>query len=185
MTIPNLISIFRMILVPIFLVFIINNRFLAGLMIFVLAGVSDAADGFVARLFNQKSRLGSYLDPLADKCLLVASFICLTTMQIIPLWLTVLVITRDSLILLGSLMLFLKNGAYTVKPSMWGKATTFLQLATVFLVLFEKHFHLFSQYVYVVYGATGTLTVTSGLLYIRSWFLTMKDDLKNRPPRTQ
>ena len=65
MTIPNLISIFRIILVPIFLVFIINDRFLAGLIVFVLAGVSDAADGFVARLFNQKSRLGSYLDPLA------------------------------------------------------------------------------------------------------------------------
>lgn len=185
MTIPNLISIFRILLVPIFLVFIINGRFLAGLVVFVLAGLSDAADGFVARLFNQKSRLGSYLDPLADKCLLVAAFICLTTLHIIPLWLTVLVITRDTLILLGSLILFLKNGVYTVKPSIWGKATTFLQLATVFLVLVEKHFHIFSEYVFVVYGATGTLTVTSGVLYIRSWFLTMKDDLKNKQPRTK
>lgn len=180
MTIPNLISIFRILLVPVFLVFIVNNRFLAGLTVFVLAGLSDAADGLVARLFNQKSRLGSYLDPLADKCLLVAAFICLTAMHIIPLWLTVLVITRDILILLGASILFLKNGAYTVKPSVWGKATTFFQLATVFLVLVEKHFHLFSQYVYMVYGATGTLTVISGLLYIRSWFFTMKGDLKNR-----
>ena len=180
MTIPNLISIFRILLVPVFLVFIINNRFLAGLVVFVLAGLSDAADGLVARLFNQKSRLGSYLDPLADKCLLAAAFICLATMHIIPIWLTALVITRDILILLGSLMLFLKNGAYTVKPSVWGKATTFFQLATVFLVLVEKHFHLFSQYVYVIYGVTGTLTVISGLLYIRSWFFTMKDDPKDR-----
>ena len=180
MTIPNLISIFRILLVPVFLVFIINNRFLAGLMVFVLAGLSDAADGMVARLFNQKSRLGSYLDPLADKCLLVAAFICLAAMYIIPLWLTVIVITRDILILLGASILFLKNGAYTVKPSVWGKATTFFQLATVFLVLVEKHFHLFSQYVYIVYGVTGTLTVISGLLYIRSWFFTMKDDPKDR-----
>ena len=180
MTIPNLISIFRIILVPVFLVFIINNHFLAGLMVFVLAGLSDAADGMVARLFNQKSRLGSYLDPLADKCLLVAAFICLAAMYIIPLWLTVIVITRDILILLGASMLFLKNGAYTVKPSVWGKATTFFQLATVFLVLVEKHFHLFSQYVYIVYGVTGTLTVISGLLYIRSWFFTMKEGPKNR-----
>jgi len=180
MTIPNLISIFRIILVPVFLVFIINNHFLAGLMVFVLAGLSDAADGMVARLFNQKSRLGSYLDPLADKCLLVAAFICLAAMYIIPLWLTVIVITRDILILLGASILFLKNGAYTVKPSVWGKATTFFQLATVFLVLVEKHFHLFSQYVYIVYGVTGTLTVISGLLYIRSWFFTMKEGPKNR-----
>ena len=180
MTIPNLISIFRILLVPIFLVFIINNRFLAGLMVFVLAGLSDAADGMVARLFNQKSRLGSYLDPLADKCLLVAAFVCLATMHIIPIWLMGLVITRDILILLGASILFLKNGVYTVKPSVWGKATTFFQLTTVFLVLVEKHFHLFSQYVYIVYGATGTLTVISGLLYIRSWFFTMKGGLKDR-----
>ena len=76
MTIPNLISVFRILLVPIFLVFIINERFPAGLVVFVLAGLSDGADGMVARLFNQKSRLGSYLDPLADKCLLVSAFIC-------------------------------------------------------------------------------------------------------------
>ena len=180
MTIPNLISIFRILLVPVFLVFIINNRFLAGLMVFVLAGLSDAADGMVARLFNQKSRLGSYLDPLADKCLLAAAFICLAVMQIIPIWLTILVITRDILILLGASILFLKNGVYTVKPSVWGKATTFFQLATVFLVLVEKHFHLFSQYVYMVYGVTGTLTVISGLLYIRSWYFTMKGVPKDR-----
>lgn len=179
MTIPNLISAFRILLVPIFLVFIINDRFLAGLIVFVLAGLSDAADGMIARLFNQKSRLGSYLDPLADKCLLVSAFVCLAAIHIIPLWLAVIVITRDILILLGSFILFLKNGADTVKPSVWGKATTFFQLATVFLVLVEKHFHLFSQYVYVVYGVTGTLTVISGLLYTRSWFFTMKGDLKD------
>ena len=165
---------------PVFLVFIINNHYLAGLMVFVLAGLSDAADGMVARLFNQKSRLGSYLDPLADKCLLVAAFVCLAAMHIVPLWLTVLVITRDILILLGSLILFLKNGAYTVKPSVWGKATTFFQLTTVFLVLVEKHFHLFTQYVYMVYGTTGALTVISGLLYIQSWFFTIKGDSRGR-----
>jgi CDP-diacylglycerol--glycerol-3-phosphate 3-phosphatidyltransferase len=125
MTIPNMISIFRILLVPIFLVFIINNRFLAGLVVFVLAGLSDGADGLVARLFNQKSRLGSYLDPLADKCLLVAAFICLAVMHIVPLWLTALVITRDILILLGSIVLFLINKDHVVKPSIWGKVTTF------------------------------------------------------------
>ena len=180
MTIPNLISIFRILLVPFFLVFIFNDRFLAALVIFVLAGLSDAADGLVARLFNQKSRLGSYLDPLADKCLLIASFISLTIMRIIPLWLTALVIARDILILLGATILFFINKKHEVKPSIWGKATTFLQLATVFLVLMEKDFHLFAQYVYIVYGATGTLTVTSGFLYIRSWFLMVKGTLQER-----
>jgi len=178
MTIPNLISVFRILLVPIFLVFVINDRFLAGLVVFVLAGLSDGADGLVARVFNQKSRLGSYLDPLADKCLLVAAFICLAVMNIIPLWLMILVIARDILILSGAVILFLINKDHVVKPSIWGKATTFFQLATVFLVLVEKHFHVFSQYVYMVYGVTGTLTISSGLLYIRSWFLTMKGNLK-------
>ncbi len=181
MTIPNLISIFRILLVPIFLFFVINHRFLAGLSVFVLAGISDGADGMVARLFNQKSRLGSYLDPLADKCLLIAAFISLAVMHVIPLWLTALVIARDILILLGALILFLINKDHVVKPSIWGKVTTFLQLATVFLVLVEKHFHLFAHYVYIVYGATGALTITSGFLYIRSWFLMMKGNLKNHP----
>ncbi len=176
MTLPNLISAFRILLVPVFLIFITNNQFLAGLMVFVLAGISDGADGLVARLFNQKSRLGSYLDPLADKCLLIAAFISLAAMGIIPLWLTFLVIARDFMILIGASLLFFKNRNHVVKPSIWGKATTFLQLATVFLVLVEKHFHLFSEYVYIVYGATGTLTVTSGFLYMRSWYSMMKGD---------
>ncbi len=185
MTVPNLITVFRILLVPLFLVLVANNRFMAALMVFVLAGLSDGADGLVARLFNQKSRLGSYLDPLADKFLLIAAFVSLAGMGIIPLWLTMLVIARDFLILLGALLLFLKNRDHVVKPSVWGKVTTFLQLATIFLVLVEKDFHLFSDYVFIVYGATGALTIISGALYIRSWFLAPKATAVNQDPKNK
>lgn len=174
MTIPNAISIFRIFLVPVFLILVVNGHFFAALVIFITAGISDGADGMIARLFDQKSRLGSYLDPLADKCLLVGSFICLALIDIVPFWLTAIIITRDVLILVGVSILFIKKGAFVINPSIWGKATTFFQLATIFLVLIEKQFELPADYVPVLYGATGALTVSSGIVYIKSWFMILK-----------
>jgi cardiolipin synthase len=173
MTIPNLITTLRIILVPIFIIYLINERFLAALTLFVLAGLSDGADGLVARLLNQKSRLGSYLDPLADKFLLIAAFVALSVRGFIPPWLTVTVITRDILILLGVLILFLTKQDIVIKPSILSKLTTCLQLATVFLVLAGKHFHLFSGIIPIIYIVTGLLTIASGLHYMRSWFQMM------------
>jgi cardiolipin synthase len=173
MTIPNLITTLRIILVPIFVIYLINERFLAALTLFILAGLSDGADGLVARLLNQKSRLGSYLDPLADKFLIIAAFVVLATRDVIPPWLTVTVITRDILILLGVLILFLTKQDIVIKPSILSKLTTCLQLATVFLVLAGNHFHLFSRIIPISYIATGVLTVASGLHYMRSWFQMM------------
>ncbi len=173
MTIPNLISTLRIILVPIFIIYLINERFLAALAVFIVAGLSDGADGLVARLLNQKSRLGSYLDPLADKFLLIAAFIVLAVRNFIPPWLTVIVITRDILILLGVLILFLNKQDFKIKPSVLSKITTCLQLATVFLVLAKSHFHLFSGFIPAIYWVTGLLTIASGLHYMRSWFQMM------------
>jgi cardiolipin synthase len=173
MTIPNLITTLRIILVPIFIIYLMNERFLEALTVFVLAGLSDAADGLVARLLNQKSRLGAFLDPLADKFLLIASFVVLAARDVIPPWLTVTVITRDILILLGVLILFLTKQDIVIKPSIVSKLTTCFQLATVFLVLVGNHFHLFSGIIPIIYIATGVLTIASGLHYMRSWFQMM------------
>jgi len=173
MTIPNLITTLRIILVPIFIIYLINERFLAALTLFILAGLSDGVDGLLARLLNQKSRLGSYLDPLADKFLIIAAFVVLAVRDIIPPWLTVTVITRDVLILLGVLILFLTKQDIVIHPSILSKMTTCLQLATVFLVLAGSHFHLFSGIIPFTYMATGVLTIASGLHYMRSWFQMM------------
>ena len=176
MTVPNLITTIRIILAPIFIIYLLDDRFLAALSVFVIAGVSDGADGLIARVFNQKSRLGAFLDPLADKILLVAAFVVLAVRGYIPSWLAVIVITRDVLILLGVLILFLSRGHLNIRPSIISKITTCLQLGTVFLVLVRNHFHLFSEYMLPMYWLTGIMTIVSGLHYIRSWFLMMGEE---------
>jgi cardiolipin synthase len=170
MTIPNLITSLRIILVPIFVIYLINDDLLSALLVFILAGLSDGADGLVARLFDQKSKLGSYLDPLADKILLVTAFIVLAVRGFIPPWLTVVVITRDILILLGVLILFLNGQNFTIRPTIVSKITTCLQLGTVFVVLSKNQFHVSSQLVVYLFWTTGLLTISSGLHYMRYWF---------------
>jgi len=178
MTIPNLITSLRIILTPIFIIYLINERFLSALVVFVLAGLSDSVDGLIARLFNQKSRLGTFLDPLADKILLVAAFITLAIMDRIPPWLSVIVISRDVLILLGALILFLNNSDLTIRPSLLSKLTTCLQLTTVFVVLTKGHIALFTRYGDYIFWVTGLLTISSGLHYMRYWFGMMGEDAK-------
>ena len=170
MTIPNLITSIRIILVPIFVIYLINDKLLDALIVFIVAGLSDALDGFVARLFDQKSKLGSYLDPLADKILLVAAFVVLAVRGFVPPWLTVIVISRDVLILLGVLILFLNGTDFNVRPSVLSKMTTCIQLGTVFMILSAGYFHFFSRISVYVFWTAGLLTISSGLHYMRYWF---------------
>jgi len=176
MTIPNLISTLRIILVPIFVIYLLNDDSLSALVVFILAGLSDGADGLIARLFNQKSKLGTYLDPLADKILLVAAYLVLAAKDLVPPWLTVIVITRDVLILLGVLILFLNKEDFKISPSILSKLTTCFQLGTVFLALAENYVPVFSQFIHILFLATGLLTIASGLHYIRSWFLMVGEE---------
>ncbi len=105
MNIPNLITLLRIILVPVVVILLIQGSFLKALMVFIVAGLSDALDGFLARVLNQQTALGAYLDPIADKALLASTFITLSVLHVIPGWLTVIVISRDLIILLGILIL--------------------------------------------------------------------------------
>lgn len=170
MTIPNLITSLRIILTPIFIIYLINDRFLAALVVFVVAGLSDGADGLTARLLHQKSKVGAYLDPLADKILLVAAFVVLAARGFVPSWLTVLVISRDILILLGTLILLLNGANLVIRPSIISKVTTCFQLGTVFLALSKGYFSFSSHFIQYVFWLTGGLTIASGLHYMRFWF---------------
>ncbi len=181
MTIPNLITSIRIILAPIFVIYLINDRFLPALVVFVIAGLSDGADGLVARLFNQKSSVGTYLDPLADKILLIAAFIVLAARDFIPPWLTVVVISRDVLILLGVLILFLNKTDVTIRPSILSKITTCLQLASVFIVLCRVYYQALAQVSEAVFLVTGLFTVSSGLHYMRYWFRMMGEGSAEPP----
>ena len=165
LTIPNLITLFRIILTPLFIIFLIQGNYRKALVVFILAGVSDLADGLIARTWHQKSRLGSYLDPLADKLLMAASFVTLSIYHQIPSWLTVLVLSRDVILAVGVVIFRLADIPLVVRPSLAGKWTTTFQLLTVGFVLLNKIWAFPPLVLPVFFWITGVLTTISGLQY--------------------
>lgn len=166
LTIPNLITLARILLVPIFLICLIQGNYRRALIIFLVAGLSDLADGLVARMWQQKSPLGAILDPLADKLLMSTSFIALAVLRLIPPWLTVVVLTRDVIILVGVVILKLVEAPLVVQPSLAGKLTTWMQIGTVLLVLAGKVWKLPPPLLTWFFWATALFTVISGLQYM-------------------
>jgi cardiolipin synthase len=170
MTIPNLITAIRIVLAPVFLIYLINSQLKAALVVFLVCAVSDGLDGIIARVFNQKSKLGAYMDPLADKLVLVVAFVALSIIGIIPPWLAVTVIARDMMILVGILVLFLNRLDVIIKPSFLGKTTTWAQFVTVLIVLSKSYLtNVTALYPYIFY-LTGLLTISSGLHYMHRGF---------------
>jgi cardiolipin synthase len=173
MTVPNLITTIRIILTPVFIIYLINDQFLSAQIVFIICCLSDGIDGLVARLFNQKSKLGTYLDPLADKILLVAAYVVLAVRRFLPSWLTVMVISRDVLILLGVLMLYLIRTEVAIKPSMISKINTCFQFLTVVVVLSKDYVTISQNTAFYLYLVTALFTISSGLHYIHYWFKTL------------
>jgi len=138
MNIPNFLSLLRIILVPVIVIFLIQGSYTKTLFVFVIAGLTDALDGALARLLNKQTELGSFLDPLADKILLSTCFIALSIFSLIPSWLAVIVISRDFMILLGIVILSMRSVTYEIKPIFVSKITTTLQIVTVFFALLLK-----------------------------------------------
>jgi cardiolipin synthase (CMP-forming) len=142
---PNALSLFRATLVPVLVIFLVQysagaDRFRPyAIVVFCLAGATDALDGIIARQFHQKTRLGTFLDPFADKLLLVSAFICIAVIARfgtpIPIWAILIMLFRDFLIVSGLLILFLSKSRVIMKPNFVGKMTTFFQMATVLAVL--------------------------------------------------
>ncbi|WP_457677673.1 CDP-diacylglycerol--glycerol-3-phosphate 3-phosphatidyltransferase [Thermovibrio sp.] len=167
MSVPNLITLFRVFLIPAFIVASFYRNFNLSFLIFLLAALSDALDGFLARRLNQVSRVGIILDPLADKALLDSAFFILSYYQkVIPVWLVVLVISRDVFLLFGGWLLSTFGRLDRIRPNLLGKFTAFLQFLTVFLILFNLNFKLLPVYsLKVLYRITGLFTVLSALLY--------------------
>ncbi len=166
LTIPNIITLARILLTPLFIIFLIQGRYQRALAIFLLAGVSDLADGLIARTLHQKSRLGTYLDPMADKILMSTSFVTLSIYHQIPSWLTVVVLSRDVALALGVLIFKLADYQLVIKPSLAGKLTTTMQLATVLLVLVAKIWAVPPVLLQVFFWVTGGLTAISGIHYV-------------------
>lgn len=142
MTLPNLITIARLILVPLVIVMIVNARWDAAFFLFVAAGVSDAIDGFIARRFDMRSELGAYLDPVADKALIVSLYITLAIVGIIPVWLVIVVVSRDLMIITAVILSWLMAKPVTIAPIVVSKLNTAAQIVFAALVLGSKSFGL-------------------------------------------
>ena len=166
MNLPNLLTLIRILLIPLFVILIINQSFSWALIIFALAGITDGIDGLIARITRQRTELGAYLDPIADKLLLSAGFITLAIIEMLPSWLAVIVITRDMIILLGILVMILTNYHPQIRPSLISKVTTTLQILTILLVLMVEYGSIFRLLSKIVIYGTTFFTILSGAHYI-------------------
>jgi cardiolipin synthase len=169
LNLPNFLTLLRVVAIPVFLIFLTDGRTEAALIVFVLAGVTDALDGAIARLTNSKTTLGAYMDPLADKMLILSAFVVFASMDVVPRWLTVVVISRDVVILVGYLSLFLlTQQLMEIRPSAISKAATLLHLATLSVVLLSlwRADSISSGTRSALFGVTGIVTAVSGLHYM-------------------
>jgi cardiolipin synthase (CMP-forming) len=170
-TIPNGITLIRLAITPFFVLAIVSRDYGLALGLFALAGLSDALDGLLARVLGMRSLLGTYLDPIADKVLLVTAYIALTWPSgggvRIPVWLTVLALSRDILIVLVALLLYLGGDIREFPPSLWGKATTVFHIVTVVLVLSANLWPVPEMALMVCYYVALGLTIISGVDYVR------------------
>jgi cardiolipin synthase (CMP-forming) len=170
LTLPNVISAFRIVLVPFFVSAVLAGRTRTALVLFFAAGISDLLDGFTARLFHVRSRLGMLLDPAGDKLLTIASYIVLTLTAVahpntIPLALTALVFLRDILIVVGAMIAFRKWKQTTFPPSLIGKVNTAFQVGTIFLVLLFNDLGRAPGWMPAFFAFAIFLTVASGADY--------------------
>ena len=174
MSIPNLITLARILLVPVVVWAIASNQMLFAFLLFAAAGVSDAVDGFLAKRFDMASQLGAFLDPLADKVLIVAIYVSLGIADALPRWLVILVVSRDLLIVGGVIFSWIVNKPVSVKPHIVSKVNTGVQLFLVGLVLAALGFGFDPGWLQILTIAlVATLTLASVAIYLREWVLHM------------
>lgn len=176
-TLPNLLTIFRMVLIPVFVSMLFYQKFVWALVIFVAAGVTDGLDGLLARRFGQATHLGRILDPIADKLMLVTSFVVLSMRSVfpnplprhlpIPFWVMITVISRDVFILIGAAAINMVTGFRDFRPSFPGKVSTVVQIVAVAAVMLAARIPFGTgYYLPTVYTAVFALTLLSGIHYV-------------------
>ena len=170
MSIPNLITLGRVILVPVVFWFLVTGQYKPAFLVFVVAGISDAIDGFLAKRFNWETELGAYLDPIADKLLIVCIFIALGVEGILPSWIVIAVVSRDVLIVIGIVLSWLLGHPTPMKPIVVSKANTVAQIVLAATVLADKAFQLnLKGPIVVLIWLTAATTIASLIAYLRIW----------------
>ena len=177
LTVPNMLTVFRMVLIPVFVTMLFYQRFIVALAVFVCAGLTDGLDGLLARRFDQRSQLGTVLDPIADKLMMVTAFIVLSMRAIfpppvpshlpVPFWVTITVISRDVFIIVGAAAINIMTGFRGFRPSWLGKVNTTVQIVAIAAIMFAASVPYYTgYYLPTVYVTVFTFAVLSGLHYI-------------------
>jgi cardiolipin synthase len=165
MGLANWLTVLRILLIPVFVSLLVYKQRGPALAVFLAAALTDLLDGYVARQRGSQSRLGAFLDPLADKLLLVSSFVTLTWLRALPFWIAAVVISRDLILMVGALAIHMAGGRITPRPTPAGKAATFFQVLTVLIGLLAP-FYTVPGAVRVAMWLAAIFTVVSGLQYI-------------------
>jgi cardiolipin synthase len=176
-TVPNLLTVFRMVLIPVFASLLFYQRFVLALVIFIVAGLTDGLDGLLARRFDQKSQLGTILDPIADKLMMITSFVVLSMRSVfpppvpshlpIPFWVTIAVISRDVFILVGAASINIVTGFRGFRPSLLGKINTTVQIVAIGVIMFAASVpYGTGYYLPTIYATVFTFAVLSGAHYV-------------------
>ncbi len=169
LNLPNYLTLIRIAAIPFFLVLLFSRLYNYALLIFLIGGITDALDGPVARFTNQRTRLGAYLDPLADKLLIISSLVVLTFIDTVPAWLTILVLSRDVIVTLGyGAIYFVVEERMEIQPSTLGKINTFLLLLTITIVLVSLYDPnmIPSPLPFYLFLLSAVTTIISGLQYV-------------------
>ena len=193
LTVPNLLTVFRMVLTPVFVTLLFYQKFELALVVFVAAGVTDGLDGLLARRFDQQSQLGTILDPIADKLMMVSAFIVLSMRSVfpqpipshlpVPFWVTVAVISRDVFIIVGAAAINIMTGFRGFRPSWLGKLNTTVQIVAITAIMFAASVPRYTgYYLPTVYAAVFGLSVFSGLHYVFFVSKLMNEDRKPASP---
>ena len=176
-TVPNVLTVFRMVLIPVFVSLLFYQRFLLALCVFVTAGLTDGLDGLLARRFDQKSQLGTILDPIADKLMLVTAFIVLSMRSVfpppipshlpVPFWVTVAVISRDVFIIVGAAAINIVTGFRGFRPSLLGKINTTVQIVSIGIIMLAASVpYGTGYYLPTLYVTVFCFAVLSGAHYV-------------------
>ena len=181
MSIPNLISLARLMAVPVMIYLILNGYYFGAFWLFVAAGVSDAVDGYIAKQLGQETILGSFLDPLADKALLVGVYISLGQENLLPSWLVIMVVFRDLVIIGGVVLLHISTNSVKMKPLIVSKINTAAQILLVAIVLANLAFPqlAWSEFVLILVYIVTVTTLGSGGAYIVRWGRNIEQDNGN------
>jgi cardiolipin synthase (CMP-forming) len=170
MGLANWLTVLRIVLIPVFVLLLVYRRPGLALAVFALAALTDMLDGYVARRRGSQSRLGAFLDPMADKLLLTASFITLTQLRVLPAWITIVVISRDVILIVGALLIHILGGRIHPRPTWAGKAATFFQILTVLVGLLVRYARTPAGTGTLVLNSVTALaavfTIASGLQYL-------------------